>query len=122
VGCSVWDKGVQTWRGAVGGGILRLPTRVRTTPQADDASYAVSYQIEDITMARTARVMAAARYPGGLFYAVPAPLLELTYHEPDEGTVKVEARRGPLGSALDLTGGPMIEQCGGSASRVTPRP
>src|SRR5262249_14899774 len=96
------------------GHYLSLATCVTAQAQKDSASEGVSYEVQDITAAKTARVVAMARYPGGLFYTVSTPLLELTFREADDGGVKVEARRGPLGSALDLTIWPIIAECAGS--------
>jgi|SRR5262245_22923402 len=95
----------------VQGRYLTLATCVVELAQTESASQGVSYKVEDIATAKTARVVAIARYPGGLFYAVPTPLLELTFRELDDTIVKVEARRGPLGSALDLTVRPIIDRC-----------
>jgi len=102
--------------GDVRGHYLSLATCVTAQAQKDSASEGVSYKVQDITAAKTARVVAIARYPGGLFYAVPTPLLELTLKETDDGTVKVETRRGPLGSALELTIWPIITECASSTS------
>src|SRR5262249_18676155 len=97
--------------GDVRGHYLPLATCVTARAQKDTASEGVSYEIQDIIAAKTARVVAMARFPGGLFYTVPTPLLELTLRETDDGNVKVEGRRGPLGSALELTIWPIIAEC-----------
>jgi hypothetical protein len=80
----------------------------------------MTYQLVDATATKTARVMATARFIGGLFYTVPAPLLELAFNQADEGTVKIEARRSAAGFDLESASWPVIEQCAGGKLSVTP--
>lgn len=97
--------------GEVAGHYLPLAECVVAKARQEHQSHVVSYQIEDIPAARTARVVATARYPGGLFYTVPTAVVELTFREPDDGNVKVEARSGPLGTALESDVWPLIGEC-----------
>lgn len=97
--------------GEVAGHYLPLAECVVAKARQEHQSHVVSYQIEDIPAARTARVVATARYPGGLFYTVPTAVVELTFREPDDGNVKVEARSGPLGRALESDVWPLIGEC-----------
>jgi hypothetical protein len=87
-----------TRTGEAAGAYLSLAECVVMRARQELPSPVVSYQMEDIPAARTARVVAMARYPGGLFYTVPTALVEFTFRAPDEGNVKIEARRGPLGT------------------------
>jgi hypothetical protein len=107
--------------GEVAGRYRPLAACVTAKAEQDPSSQGVSYDVQDIAAVKTARVVATAQFPGGLFYAVPTPLVELTFREPDEGNVKIEARRGPLGSALELTMWPIIEICAGRTVVVSPR-
>jgi len=107
--------------GEVAGRYQPLAVCVTAKAERDPSSQGVSYDVQDIAAAKTARVVATARFPGGLFYSVPTPLVELTFREPEEGNVKIEARRSPLGSELELTMWPIIETCAGSTVVVSPR-
>jgi hypothetical protein len=80
----------------------------------------LSYEVTDSVAARIASVVAMARYPGGLFYTVPTPLFELTFREPDEGRVKIEARRGPLGAMYEPALWAIVGDCAGGAVAVSP--
>jgi hypothetical protein len=80
----------------------------------------MTYQLSDVAATKTARLMATARFLGGLFYTVPAPLLELAFSQADEGNVKIEARRSVAGFDLESASWPVIEQCAGGKLLVTP--
>jgi len=97
----------------VPGHYLPLAGCVAAKAKDDRLSEGVSYEVEDSAASKTARVVAIKRYPGGLFYTVPTPLVELTFREPDEGRVKVETRHGPLGWPLEAAIWPLIRECAG---------
>ena len=97
--------------GEAPGHYLPLAGCVAAKAKEDRLSEGVSYEVEDIAASKTARVVAIKRYPGGLFYTVPTPLVELTFREPDEGRVKVETRHGPLGWPLEVAIWPLIGEC-----------
>ena len=107
--------------GTVVGTHLQLATCVMASLGSTQAAEGTSYQFQDLTAEKTASLVATVRFPGGLFfYTVPAPLLELSFHQADEKTVKIEARRSLAGLALELRAWPIIEQCAGTAVAVSP--
>jgi hypothetical protein len=99
--------------GEAAGHYLPLAGCVAAKAKGAPLSEGVSYEIEDSAASKTARVVAIKRYPGGLFYTVRTPLVELTFREPDEGRVKVETRHGPLGWPLEAAIWPLIGECAG---------
>lgn len=99
--------------GEAPGHYLPLAGCVATKAKGNDLSEGVSYEVEDIPASKTARLLAIKRYPGGLFYTVPTPLVELTFREPDEGRVRIETRHGPLGWPLEAAIWPLIGECAG---------
>ena len=106
--------------GTVVGTHLQLATCVMASLGSTQAAEGTSYQFQDLTAEKTASLVATVRFPGGLFYTVPAPLLELSFHQADEKTGKIEARRSLAGLALELRAWPIIEQCAGTAVAVSP--
>ena len=109
-----------TRTGEAAGPYLPLAQCVVAKAKAERLSDLASYEVEDSAVSRTARVVAMARYPGGLFYTVPTPLFELTVREPDEGRVKIEARRGPLGASYEPALWSIIGDCAGGKVTVSP--
>jgi hypothetical protein len=105
--------------GTVAGSYLPLARCVSENLERGQGADGTTYDFQDFATAKTATILAIARAPGGLFYTVPAPLLELSLHQADEGTVKIEARRSRLGSALEPTVWPILEQCAGGAVTVS---
>jgi hypothetical protein len=108
--------------GTVAGSYLRLATCVADNMGRNQAAEGVVYQFSDVTAAKVAHIVATANFPAGLFYTVPAPLLELSFRQADQETVKIEARRSFPGSALELRAWPVIEQCAGKTVAVSPSP
>jgi hypothetical protein len=106
--------------GSVAGAYLPLATCVAGGLEQSRTEAGMTYQLVDVTATKTARVMATARFIGGIFYTVPAPLLELAFNQADEGTVKIEARRSFAGFDLESASWPVIEQCAGKELSVTP--
>ena len=106
--------------GTVAGNYLPVARCVRENLAGAPGSNGTTYAIRDSATAKTANVLAIARAPGGLFYTVPAPLLDLSLQQADEGTVRIEARRSPLGTALEPTVWPIVEQCTGRTVTVSP--
>jgi hypothetical protein len=98
---------------SVAGAYLPLATCVTNELQSSRTESGMTYQLVDAAATKTARVMATARFPGGLFYTVPAPLLELAFNQADDRTVKIEARRSVGGYSLESASWPIIEQCAG---------
>jgi hypothetical protein len=86
----------------------------------NQAAEGTVYQLFDTTAAKTASIVATARFPAGLFYTVPAPLLELSFRQVEADTVKIETRKSVPGSALELRTWPIIEQCAGKTVAVSP--
>ena len=97
--------------GEAPGDYLSLAGCVVAKARHEPLSSRVSYEIQDSAATRTARVIATSRYPGGLFYTVPAALVELTFREPDKGRVMIETRNGPLGWQLEEAIVPLINEC-----------
>jgi len=106
--------------GSVAGAYLSLATCVAGGLEKSRTEGELTYQLVDTAATKTARLMATARFPGGLFYTVPAPLLELAFNQADEGNVKIEARRSFAGFNLESASWPVIEQCAGRKLSVTP--
>lgn len=106
--------------GSVAGAYLPLATCVAGGLEQSRTESGMTYQLVDVAATKTARLMATARFPGGLFYTVPAPFLELAFHQADEGNVKIEARRSAAGFDLESASWPVIEQCAGRKLSVTP--
>jgi hypothetical protein len=106
--------------GDASGHYLALAECLVTRAKQEHQSRIVSYEMEDFPAARTARVVATARYPGGIFYTVPTALVELTFREPDEGNVKIEARRGPLGARHEPRMWSMVGGCALGKMTVSP--
>jgi hypothetical protein len=106
--------------GEVAGHYLPLAECVVAKARQEHQSLVVSYEMEDIRAARTARIVATGRYPGGLFYTVRAALVELTFREPDEGNVKIEARRGPLGIRHEPQIWSIVSGCAAGKMTVSP--
>jgi hypothetical protein len=104
----------------VAGSYLTLATCVADNMGKNQAAEGVVYRLSDAAPAKVASITAIARFPAGLFYAVPAPLLELSFRQADQETVKIEARRSFPGSALELRAWPVIEQCAGKTVAVSP--
>jgi len=102
------------------GDYFSLAECVVTKARQEHPSRMVSYEMEDIPAARTARVVATGHYPGGLFYTVPAPLVELTFRQPDESNVKIEARRGPLGIRSERRIWAVVSGCARGKLGVSP--
>ena len=113
-------SGSPTRTGEVAGRYFPLAECVVAKARQEHQSLVVSYEMEDIPAARTARVVATGRYPGGLFYRVPAALVELTVREPDEGNVKIEARRGPLGFLHEPKMWSIVGGCAAGKLTVSP--
>jgi hypothetical protein len=109
-----------TRTGDVPGAYSSLAECVATKARQEHPSRMVSYEMEDIPVARMARVIATGHYPGGLFYTVPAPLVELTFRQPDEGNVKIDARRGPLGIRYERRMWALVSRCAGDRLSVSP--
>jgi hypothetical protein len=109
-----------TRTGDTPGDYSSLAECVATKARQEHPSRMVSYDMEDIPAARTARVTATGRYPGGLFYTVPTPLVELTFRQPDEGNVKIEARRGPLGIRYEPRMWAVVSRCAGDKVTISP--
>jgi hypothetical protein len=105
--------------GSVTGTYLPLATCVANGLERSRTESGMTYQLLDAATTKTARLMATARFPGGLFYTVPAPLLELAFQQADEGKVKIEARRSFAGYSLESAAWPMIEECAGQKVSVT---
>jgi hypothetical protein len=106
--------------GELAGHYLPLAECVVAKARQEHQSLVVSYEMEDIAAARTARVVATGRYPGGLFFTVPAALVELTFREPDEGNVKIEARRGPMGIRHEPKMWSIVGGCAAGKMTVSP--
>jgi hypothetical protein len=106
--------------GTVAGSYLSLARCVRENLARGQATDGTTYDFQDFATAKTANILAIARAPAGLFYTVPAPLLELSLHQADERTVKIEARRSRLGTALEPTVWTILEQCAGRTVTVSP--
>jgi hypothetical protein len=105
---------------SVPGAYLPLATCVAGSLEKSRTENGMTYQLVDTAATKTARLMATARFVGGLFYTVPAPLLELAFNQADEGNVKIEARRSFAGLDLESASWPVIEQCAGKKLSVTP--
>ena len=104
----------------VGGAYLPLATCVLQLLGKTQAEEGTLYQLVDVTGAKTASLVAVTRFPGGLFYMVPEPLLELRFDQGDGDTMKIEARRSFPGAALELRAWPIVEQCAGKTVAVSP--
>jgi len=109
-----------TRTGEAKGPYLPLAQCVAAKAKAERLSDIASYAVEDTAVSRTARVVAMARYPGGLFYTVPTPLFELTVREAEEGRVKIDARRGPLGASYEPMLWSIVGDCTGGKVTVSP--
>ena len=106
--------------GSVAGAYLPLATCVAGDLEKSRTESGMTYQLVEVAATKTARLMATARFAGGLFYTVPAPLLELSFNQTDEGNVKIESRRSFAGFDLESAAWPVIEQCAGRKLSVTP--
>lgn len=105
---------------SVAGVYLPLATCVTNGLEASRTESGMTYQLVDAAATKTARLMATARFPGGLFYTIPAPLLELVFNQVDDGKVQIEARRSFAGYSLESASWPIIEQCAGRKTSVAP--
>lgn len=106
--------------GSVAGAYLPLATCVTNGLATSRTESGMTYQLVDAAAAKTARLLATARFPGGLFYTVPAPLLELAFNQADDGKVKIEARRAVGGYSLESAAWPIIEECAARKPSVAP--
>ena len=106
--------------GTVGGSYLTLATCVMENMGKNQAVEGMIYQFSDARTVKIANIVATANFPAGLFYTAPAPLLDLSFRQADQETVKIEARRSFPGSALELRAWPIIEQCAGRTVAVSP--
>ena len=102
------------------GNYFSLAECVVTKARQAHSSRMVSYEMEDIPATRTARVVATGHYPGGLFYTIPTPLVELTFRQPDEGNVKIDGRRGPLGIRFERRMWALVSRCSADKLSVSP--
>jgi hypothetical protein len=82
----------------------------------------VEYEPLDLSTARTARILGIARMPGGLFYRVPEPVLELAFQQTDDGKVVIESRTGVGGHVIEPRVWRLVERCAGTALKVVPPP
>jgi hypothetical protein len=91
------------------GGVERLPDRDN-----------VRYRLVDAPAAKTASILGVVPVPAGLFYTVPAPVLELRFAEAVEGTVSIEARTAYGGYVLEPRVWPLVQGCAGTPLTLTP--
>jgi hypothetical protein len=95
----------------VAGSYLPIAQCVSENLERGQGAAGTTYDFQHFATAKAANILAIARVPAGLFYTVPAPLLELSLHQVDEGTVKIEARRSRLGTVLEPKVWPILEEC-----------
>lgn len=104
----------------VGGSYLPLATCVMGALEKIQGDEGVWYQFLSSPPTGSASILGVVRYPAGLFYTVPDPVLELSFKRGEEGAVTIEARSRYPGSALEPRIWPMIERCTGT--NITPTP
>ena len=107
----------------VSGRYLPVATCTMSRLQAMQNDDRVQYQFVDVSGAKTARILATARVPGGLFYTVPEPVFEVAFKTDDDGKVSVESRNGSGGHVVEQRVWPVVEACAGSplTPAATPR-
>jgi hypothetical protein len=106
--------------GTAAGAYLPLAACVRERLETTHAAHGVTYALQDRAAVKSASLVGIARFPAGLFYTVPAPLLELSFHQTDQRTVKIEARRIAGGAAFEPGVWSVIAECAGGD--VAPSP
>lgn len=106
--------------GTAAGTYLPLATCVMEILGKNRAAEGMVYQFLDAPTVKMASIVATTRVPAGLFYTAPAPLLELSFRQVDEDTVKIEVRKSFPGSVLELRAWPVIEQCAGKTVAASP--
>ena len=104
----------------VAGSYLPLATCTMSHFERLQGKDSVRYQLRSAPETKSASILGLVRPPGGLFYTVPTPVLELGFTARDEGHVAIEMRTAFGGSSLEPQVWTMVEHCAGTALTLTP--
>src|SRR2546430_17144449 len=104
----------------VAGNCLPLASCVMESIDKLQGEENVRYQFLNLAAVRSASILGVARLPGGLFYTIPEPMLELTFKQSDEDKVSIEARSRFPGFTLELRAWPIVERCAGTKLTLVP--
>ncbi|MGH7320539.1 MAG: hypothetical protein ACRELA_13050 [Candidatus Rokuibacteriota bacterium] len=104
----------------VAGNYLPLASCVMSGVDKLQGEENVRYQFLNLPSAKSASILGVSRLPGGLFYTVPEPVLELTFKQGDEGKVSIEARSRFPGATLEPRAWPIVERCAGTRLTLVP--
>jgi hypothetical protein len=102
------------------GGYLPLATCSMSQIERLQGEQNVRYQFLDSPATASASILGVVRLPAGLFYTVPAPVLEVAFKGGSEDTVTIEARTAFGGSNLEPRVWPLVERCAGKTLILAP--
>jgi len=108
--------------GTVTGSYLTLADCVLTDVARPQEYEGVRYQLRNAPGGKSASIVGLVWLPGGLFYTVPAPVLEVSFSQGDGDKVTMETRTrfpGPLWE-LEPRVWPIVERCAGTRVTLVP--
>ncbi len=106
--------------GTIRGNYLALADCVMSDIERLRAEDGVRYRLLTVPAAKTASILGAMRVPAGLFYTVPAAVLELSFKQDEANRVAIETRSRFPGSALEPGVWPLVERCAGTTLTLVP--
>ena len=106
--------------GTVAGSYLPLAGCSMSHFERLQGEHSVRYQLLSAPATKSASILGIVRLPGGLFYTVPTPVLELSFKAGDEGTVTIETRTAFGGSNLEPQVWTLVERCAGKVPILVP--